>query len=150
MENHNSLVFQNALPNPMYTLIQTKRSWAKCKQRHCSPLLSAPLLSSQPPSSPTPTRLIGWTSPPDGIIKLNFDRNLSPAGATAGYILRDSSGRLLKAGTRFMYDAPILVTEVTALRDGLKAALDAGMMHLQIEGDNYMVIQAVKGEIHIP
>ena len=49
-----------------------------------------------------------------------------------------------------MYDAPILVTEVTALRDGLKATLDTGMMHLQIEGDNYMVIQAVKGEIHIP
>jgi len=49
-----------------------------------------------------------------------------------------------------MYDAPILITETIALRAGLKAALDAGMMHLQIEGDNRMVIQTVKVEIHIP
>ena len=48
-----------------------------------------------------------------------------------------------------MYDAPILVTEATMLRDDLIAALDAGMMHLQIEGDNHMVSQAVKGDIHI-
>jgi len=138
------------LPNPIDTLIQAKRSWAEWKQRHCSPLLSPPLLSFRIPSPPTPNRLIGWTSPEDNIIKLNFDGSLSPAGTAAGYILRDSSGRLIKAGTRFMYDALILVTEATTLRDGLKAALDAGMMYLHIEGDNRMVIQFVKGEIHIP
>ena len=138
------------MPNPIDTLIQAKRSWAEWKQRHCSPLLSPPLLSFRIPSPPTPNRLIGWTSPEDNIIKLNFDGSLSPAGTAAGYILRDSSGRLIKAGTRFMYDALILVTEATTLRDGLKAALDAGMMYLHIEGDNRMVIQAIKGKIHIP
>jgi len=70
---------------------------------------SPPLLSSHLPPPPLPTRLIRWTSPPDDIIKLNFGGSLSPVGAAAGYLLRDSRSRLIKVGVRFMYDASILV-----------------------------------------
>ena len=61
-----------------------------------------------------------------------------------------SQGRFLQAGTRFMFQAPILMSEPTALRDGLKAAKDVGFTQIQIEGNNWIVIQAVQGEIHIP
>ena len=49
-----------------------------------------------------------------------------------------------------MYAAPILVSDATALRDGLKVAIDAGRKHLSIEGDNRIVIQEIKGDIRIP
>jgi len=48
-----------------------------------------------------------------------------------------------------MFVAPILMSETTALRDGLKTALNAGYKHLHIEGDNRIVIQAVKDDIRI-
>jgi len=88
--------------------------------------------------------------PSDGVLKLNFDGSLSPTGAVAGYILQNASGRLIIAGTRFLHDIPILVAEAVALRDGLQAAFDTGLPHLQIEGDNRIVIQAVKSEIRTP
>ena len=49
-----------------------------------------------------------------------------------------------------MFAAPILVSEATALRDGLQAAIDAGYQCLHIGSDNQIVIQAVLGNICIP
>ena len=49
-----------------------------------------------------------------------------------------------------MFATPILLFEATTLRDGLKAVLDPGYKHLHIEGDNRIVIDAVKGDIRIP
>jgi len=37
-----------------------------------------------------------------------------------------------------------------ALRDGMTAALEAQIQYLQVEGDNQIVINALKGIIHIP
>ena len=53
-------------------------------------------------------------------------------------------------GNRFMYNAPILVTKAIALWDGLQAAIDIRVTRLQIEGDNRIIIQAVKGKIRTP
>jgi len=97
-----------------------------------------------------PPNSFKWTSHPDGVLKLNFDGSLSPTDDAAGYILRDGSDRLIIAGMWFLYDAPVLAPKVTALRDGLQAAIDTGLPHFQIEGDNCIVIQAVKGEIWTP
>ena len=49
-----------------------------------------------------------------------------------------------------MEDAPILVVEATAVRDRIKAALATGSRKLLVEGDNKIVIQAIKGQIHTP
>jgi len=40
---------------------------------------------------------------------------------------------------------PILVSEATTMRDGIQAAVDAGFSHVHIEGDNQLIIQAVRG-----
>ena len=54
------------------------------------------------------------------------------------------------AGTRYLEQAPILVAEVTAVRDGLKSALEAGYRHIEVEGDNQVVIHALQGKITPP
>ena len=83
---------------------------------HLTPIVPIPLRS---------TWLVRWTPLPDVVTKLNFDGTLSQDGAVAGYLLRDTQGRFLRAGTRFMFQTPILVAEAMALRDGLKTAKDA-------------------------
>ena len=42
------------------------------------------------------------------------------------------------------------MAEARALRDGLYAAVKAGIKHIIIEGDNATVIQAIKGTISTP
>ena len=54
------------------------------------------------------------------------------------------------AGSRFMENAPILVAEATAMRDGICAAVQAGYRKIQVEGDNQIVIRAVQKQIHTP
>jgi len=54
------------------------------------------------------------------------------------------------AGTRYLAQAPILVAEATAVRDGLKYALEAGYRHIEVEGDNQVVLNAIQGRITSP
>ena len=131
----------------MGLLICAKRTWAEWTQCHRNSFLSHPSSTQSLPYLHGSTRLIGWTNPLDAVIKFNFDGSLSPADAAAGYVLQNSQGQLLQA---IMFEAPILVSEATALRHGIKAAKDAGVKYIHIEGDNQMVIQAVKGGIHTP
>ena len=37
-----------------------------------------------------------------------------------------------------------------ALRDGMKATLEAQIQYLQVEDDNQIMINALKGIVHIP
>ena len=149
-KSRNGIIFQNAVPNPMGVLIRAKRMWAEWTQRYRNSFLSHSSSTKSFPYPPSSTRLIGWTNPPDGIIKLNFDGSLSSAGAAAGYVLRNGQGQLLQAGTRFMFHAPILVSEATVLRDGIQTTKDIGARSIHIEGDNRMVIRVVKLGIHAP
>jgi len=59
-------------------------------------------------------------------------------------------GSFIMAGARFLEQAPILVAEATAVRDGLKSALEAGFRHIEVEGDNQVVIHAIQGQITPP
>ena len=70
------------------------------------------------------TGIVRWIFLPGGFIKINFEGTLSSSEAAVGYVLRDWQGRLINAGTRFMHDAPILVSKANAIQDGIKAALD--------------------------
>jgi len=64
--------------------------------------------------------------------------------------MRDCSGHLLQAGAFNLGAASILVAEATAMRNGLRAAIEAGFSNIYIEGDNKILIQAVQGRIQIP
>jgi len=93
---------------------------------------------------------IGWKLPQGGFIKLNFDGTKSATGAAAGFVLRSWQGAFIKAGTRFLECASILVAEATAMRDGISAALQAGFRRIEVEGDNQIVLKAVQKQIHTP
>ena len=87
-----------------------------------------------------------WNAPPLGVVKLNFDDSLSHKSAAGGFIIKDWSGQLLKAGAAHHGECGILATEARALRDGVKAAAYLGIKHLLIEGDNATVIRTLRGK----
>ena len=91
-----------------------------------------------------------WHSPPKGAIKLNFDGSLKHSSAAGGHIIRDWTGKLIKASAANYGDTTILVAEARALRDGVQAAVQAGYNNIFIEGDNLTVIKAVNGEGQTP
>jgi len=53
-------------------------------------------------------------------------------------------------GSRFMEQALIIVAEVTAMRDGIRAALQAGFRMIEVECDNQIVIKAMQKQINTP
>jgi len=69
--------------------------------------------------------------------------------AVAVYVLQDWKGSFINVDTRFVEQASILVAEVMTLRDEMKAALEAQIQYLQVEGDNQIVIHTFKGIVHI-
>ena len=65
-------------------------------------------------------------------------------------MLRNWTGHVLQAGAFPLGAASILVAEATALRNGLRAAVDAGFRKILIESDNQILIQAIQGFIQPP
>ena len=99
---------------------------------------------------PVSNFIVRWNVPPPGVVKLNFDGCLSHHSATSGFIIRDWSGQLLKAGVAHYGKSGILVTEARALREGVIAAAHLGIKHLKIEGDNATVIRTLREEVSPP
>jgi len=150
-KSRNALIFRNESISPMGTLLRAKRNWAEWKLGTTSTSSSpTPCSSPQPHHYPQSLHLIGWKLPWGGFIKLNFDGTKSTAGAAAGFVLRSWQGGFIKAGTRFLECASVLVAEATALRDGISAALQAGFRKIEVEGDNQVVLKAVQKQIHTP
>lgn len=98
----------------------------------------------------TKSYLVRWHSPPIGHIKINFDGSVREEEATAEYVIRDHTGKLIKAGATKLGKISVLVAEAIGLRNGIQAAFDLGLRRLCIEGDNTCVIQALRGEIITP
>ena len=152
-KSRNAYVFKNEVPSPMGTLLRAKRNWAEwtLRNRTASSFHYNPYNSPQvDPHHTQPLQFIDWKLPQGGFVKLNFDGTKSAAGAAAGFVLRNWQGSFLTAGARFLENAPILVAEATALRDGISTALRAGHSKIEVEGDNMIVIQAVRKQIPPP
>jgi len=104
-------------------------------------------------SSFTPTHkihFIRWLPPPSGTVKLNFDGSLQGKSAAGGYILRDWRGAIIVVGASNYGNTSVVMAKSRALGDGLQAALKFGFPSLEIEGDNSVVIGAIKKEIEVP
>uniref|UniRef100_A0A7C9A6W4 RNase H type-1 domain-containing protein n=1 Tax=Opuntia streptacantha TaxID=393608 RepID=A0A7C9A6W4_OPUST len=95
-------------------------------------------------------QFIRWNPPTPGTVKLNFDGSLQGRSAAGGYILRDWKGEPLMVGASNYGNTSIIIAESRALRDGLQAALQLGLHQLDIEGDNAVVIGALRREIDVP
>jgi len=137
----------------MGTLLRAKRSWAEWKLRTSHP--SSSTTSVSPSYLPhnhhhSSNYFIRWHSPAGGAVKINCDGTKSHRGTSAGFVIRTWKGGFVLAGTRYLEQAPILVAEAVAVRDGLKSALEAGYHHIEIEGDNQVVLNAIQGRITPP
>ena len=149
-KTRNSTVFRNEIPHAAVTLIRAKKASAEWRIRH---KLTSSLQPPHPPFPSPPTKqLVGiaWEKPPEGSIKVNFDGSKNSHTAAGSYIMRDWSGHLLQAGAFNLGAASVLIAEATAMRNGLRAAIEAGFSNIHIEGDNKILIQAVQGRIQPP
>jgi len=143
----NAVIFQQECFQPIKCLIRTKKLSAEWRIRTCISvddfIQGASFTPSQNP------QFIRWYPPTPETVKLNFDGSLQGRSATGGYILRDWKGEPLVVGASNYGNTSIIMVESRALRDGLQAALQFGFHQLDIEGDNSVVIGALKGEIEV-
>ncbi|XP_056688726.1 uncharacterized protein [Spinacia oleracea] len=89
--------------------------------------------------------MVRWLPPPTGIFKLNFDGSSKTSSAAAGIIIRNSTGNPISACTYNLGHTQAFMAEAIALHKGLKEARRLNIAHIQIEGDNLLVINSVKG-----
>jgi len=82
------------------------------------------------------TYWVAWRKPPEGYIKINFDRSKSSSQAVGGFILRNWIGEFIKAASFNLSAASVLVAEATAMRNGLRATVHAGFTNIHLQGDN--------------
>ena len=142
------MIFNDEIFNPIACFIQAKKASAEWRIRTC---MSVDNFSRGSSSSPTTsTHLVRWYPPLLGFVKLNFDGSLINSSVAGGFILWDWTRRLIKARATYYGDTSILVTEARALRDGLRIAIQASFNNVAIEGDNKIVIEALKRKIPIP
>jgi len=69
--------------------------------------------------------------------------------AAGGYVLRDWRGEILLLGAGNYGNTSVAMAESRTLRDGIQAALEKGYPRLDIKGDNFVVISAIKKEIEV-
>lgn len=80
-------------------------------------------------------------SPPLGFVKVNFDGSVRGALGGAGFVIRDSEGRLLAAGGSFLYEPSVPGAELRAARAGITCAIqELYADRILIEGDSATVI----------
>lgn len=149
-KSRNSMLFRSETPIPESTLIRAKKANAEWRIRL---ELTHPLHSPFPNQSSgrrRKTHWVAWRKPQRESIKINFDGSKTFHGAGGGFIIRNWEGRFIQAASFSLGGASVLVAEATAMRNGIKAALQAGFTDIHIEGDNKILIQAVQGHIQVP
>jgi ribonuclease HI len=70
--------------------------------------------------------------------------------AAAGFVVRDASGHPVLAMAKKLGMMEILVAEAMALREGLLVIPNLLNMHLIVEGDSKILIDAINGKIITP
>ena len=87
------------------------------------------------PSS-KPISLISWAKLPGAFIKINFDGSKSSSSSAGGFVIRSWDGRFLRAVTTNLGAVLVLVVEATAMRNGVRVAVQLGYQSIILEGDN--------------
>ncbi|TXG67779.1 hypothetical protein EZV62_009054 [Acer yangbiense] len=102
-------------------------------------------------SSALPSHVIkNWSPPSFGTIKINVDAALDVGRNrfSAGIVIRDSSGRILKAAALvFKGRTSVDIAEAKAIYEGILLATTSGLQSLSIESDSLNVVRLCNGEI---
>ena len=149
-KSRNNVVFCNERLPLAVPLIRAKKASAEWRIRHKLTHSFQPSLHPAPTHPLKKTHWVAWKKPPQGFIKLNSDGSKVHQQASGGFVMRNWKGHVLQVGAFPLGAASILVAEATALRNGLRAAVEAGFRKVIIEGDNQILIQAIQGLIQPP
>ena len=83
---------------------------------------------------------------PQGFI--NFDGSLRRAADS--FIICNWERRFIHIAAFNLRRAPVLVTEATVTRSGVKAVIQVGYREVHIEGGNKILLKAITGKIQLP
>ncbi|XP_056690230.1 uncharacterized protein [Spinacia oleracea] len=149
-KERNDCTFNNASFNPFrvfYKANSAYHEWQSRLQLDYHQLTGTPIttLNSTPPPLPSPPIMVRWYPPPLGTFKLNFDGSSKSSSAAAGIIIRNNEGISISACTFNLGQTQAFMAEAIALHKGLQEARRLQIDNLLIEGDNLLIINAVKG-----
>ncbi|KAL8491268.1 hypothetical protein ACS0TY_023054 [Phlomoides rotata] len=93
-----------------------------------------------------------WSHPPRGTLKLNSDAGVFSDGSVGlGFVVRDSSGKVVMAGAKRCAAAGdnSTIIEALALRFGLENVQENGLCNIILEVDSRNLWLAVRGEMEM-
>ncbi|GMI66655.1 hypothetical protein like AT4G29090 [Hibiscus trionum] len=88
-----------------------------------------------------------WSPPPEGYTKRNADACCLPATkkAFSGFVLRNNQGKVLGSGIKNQRNfVSVFLSEATALKEGVKFALNLGFENLIVESDSRTLIEKLE------
>lgn len=149
-KNRNNKIFRNEPCSPGLVLLWAKRASTEWRIRH---KLSQPFEPSPHNHSTCRrkrSRWIIWRKLQGGFVKINYDGSKNSQVAASGFIIRDWDGRFIQAATFNLGAVSALVVEAITIRNGIWAVAKTGFTNNHIEGNNRIIIQAVKRQIQVP
>ncbi|KAE8817674.1 retrotransposon unclassified [Hordeum vulgare] len=90
-----------------------------------------------------------WIPPSDGRLKLNTDGSVLNGSAGTSMVLRDHDGNFIFNACRFVYDYDdVLESEIVAIREGLRLALQWSSLPIDVEFDCLEAVAMAKDAGH--
>ncbi|CAN1159084.1 Putative ribonuclease H protein At1g65750 [Linum perenne] len=134
--NFASQVWRQALPEAV--VARSEMSWKTFQ------------LGREAPSLARQTQLIAWRPGEEGWFTLNTDGSrISQSGATAiGGIIRDSTGKLVRAFCANVGNCSITRAELRAIVEGLKLAWSLGIKKVAVQSDSAAAVAMLQAGAH--
>ncbi|WVZ17701.1 hypothetical protein V8G54_010683, partial [Vigna mungo] len=94
-------------------------------------------------------RLVWWTPPPKGCVKINCDGAYTRNGkkAAAGGVLRDSDGEFLFAFSSVLRVSSSAEAELFVIKLGMEIGISMGYSNLIVESDSLSAIQLINWRV---
>nr|XP_007158841.1 hypothetical protein PHAVU_002G186500g [Phaseolus vulgaris]ESW30835.1 hypothetical protein PHAVU_002G186500g [Phaseolus vulgaris] len=92
-----------------------------------------------------PSRLIWWTPPFEGFVKINCDGAFTMHGnkAGAGGVVRDWRGEFIFGFSSGLKNYSVLMAELEAIKIGIEIAISKGYKNLMVESDSKVAIDII-------
>ncbi|XP_022155289.1 uncharacterized protein LOC111022426 [Momordica charantia] len=89
-------------------------------------------------------RVNAWRPPPLGcVVKMNTDAAVSTEGSGVGVLLRDGNAEIVAAMIDFHVVKTPLLTEILAIREGLRLATRLGVHRVMVESDSLEALNLI-------
>lgn len=93
----------------------------------------------------TDIRSLKWCLPPENKFKVNVDGSVRRNLAAAGGLIRDDKGNWILGFVEGSDNCSVLMTEILAIRKGLKFAWERHLPLVIIESDSSQAVELING-----